>query len=211
MCFLGHDTRQLVERGDLPACQNVGLARGRGNGTAESKARHEIVDVGQVVEDAPVAENHEPAAAHAAEEFEKTTIAGAIDSGGPDDDDFDPGRASGVASNLLPFQLGLLIDIAGPERRILVGWWAFDVSVHADRAAMNDAARPARLCRFDDGPHGGRVDRAILGLPQSCLTVNRGDMIDDLDPIGRGAHRIAISHIPVHDLNCPGDLNPTGV
>ena len=54
-----------------------------------------------------------------------------------------------LARDPLPFELRLLIDVARPERRILVGRRMLDVAVHADGAAVHDAphacrARPPR-------------------------------------------------------------------
>ena len=67
-----------------------------------------------------------------------------------------------------------------------------DVPVHAHGAAVHDASRASGGSSLDDRPHGRRVDRAVLGLRQAGLPVNRGDVIDDLDAADRAIERSAI-------------------
>ena len=56
-------------------------------------------------------------------------------------DDLERMRAAVLARQLFGFELGLLIDVARIERRVLVRRRMLDVAVHAAGAAMHDAAR----------------------------------------------------------------------
>ena len=169
MCFFGHDTRQLVERGDLAPARMWFPAAAERTRRVESPRRDRRRRSVVVMSPLPRITNRRGSRREKREDGDRPPVY----SGGPDDDDLIP--VARPASRAICLQLGLLI-YRRAWRGILVGW-AFDVP-HADRAAMNDASAPARL--LDDGPHCGRSPRDRL--PQSCLTVNRGDVIDDLDP-----------------------------
>ena len=67
-----------------------------------------------------------------------------------------PVARGGLASDALAFELGLLIDVAGRERRVLVGRRVLDVAVHADRAAVHDAAHAGGLRELDERADGRR-------------------------------------------------------
>ena len=83
----------------------------------------------------------------------------------------------------LPFELRLLVHVAGPERRIFIRRRVLDVAVDADGAAMDDPPRAAGFRRFDHRPHGRRVDRSILVVGEARLPIDRGDVIDDLHTV----------------------------
>ena len=110
-------------------------------------------------------------------------------------------RPTGLAGRLFTFELGLLIDVPRPQRRILVGGRMFDVTVDADRTAMDDSPDPAGRGREDDGPHRGGVHRAVLLVAQSGLPVDGRDVIDDVDAGARTFERAAIFQIPFDDLD----------
>ena len=50
----------------------------------------------------------------------------------------------------LAFELRLLIDVAGRERRVFVGRRMLDVAVDADGAAVHHAPRAGALRQLDD-------------------------------------------------------------
>ena len=63
-----------------------------------------------------------------------------------------PGARRRLARDALAFDFRLLINVAGPQRRVFVGRRMLDVAMHADRAAVHDAAgrrrrRPPRSDR----------------------------------------------------------------
>ena len=51
-----------------------------------------------------------------------------------------PAAFGGGAGEPFAFELGLLIDVARPKRRVFIGRRMLDVAVDADRAAVHDAA-----------------------------------------------------------------------
>ena len=138
---------QLVQRRHLAAGEDVGAA-GRGRMlAAQPEALDEIVDVGEMVVDLAAPEHRKPAARHAAKQLQQPPIAGAVDAASAARSS--PrcrARAPASRASSLAFELRLLIDVARPERRVLVGGRMLDVAVHADRAAVHDAphagARP---------------------------------------------------------------------
>jgi len=73
-----------------------------------------------------------------------------------------------------------------------------DVAVHADRAAVDDAAHSGAGGGVDQLADGRRVDLVIDTLGQAGLAVQRGDVVDDLEVLagqrrrqGLGAREIA--------------------
>ncbi len=96
-----------------------------------------------------------------------------------------PVVAAELARQLLGFELGVLIDVAGIERRILVGRRIGDVTVHAAGAAVHHAATPRGVRRLEHVARAVDVDRAIrrVGLPG--FAIGRGDVIHDLDALAR--------------------------
>ena len=115
-----------------------------GTVAAQPEPLHQIVDVGQVIEHLARAEHREAAAREAAEHLEEARVARTVDADRPRDDDVEARSRPELARQLLGFELGLLVDVAGIERRVLVGRRIGDVAVHAAGAAMHDAARAAR-------------------------------------------------------------------
>ena len=95
-----------------------------------------------------------------------------------------PPLARPVAGALLAFELRDLIDVAGSERRVLVGRRMLDVAVHADRAAVHDApdAGPgARARRWRPGASAFTLSVRRLG--QARLPVEGGDVVDHVDAV----------------------------
>src|SRR5258706_291009 len=148
-CAFRHQSNERVQRGDFPARQNIGAIRGGGMLAKEAKAFHQIVDVSQMVIDFAAAECEPSLPGNTAKEPEQPAIAGAIDAGRPRDGDLDAQARRRVPGETLALELRLLIHITWPQRRLLVGGWMLDVSVHADRAAMNHPSRAAARSRLD--------------------------------------------------------------
>ena len=194
---------QLVERRHLTAREDVGLAGGLWHRPAEPEAFHEIVDVGEVVVDAAAAQHDEAPPRHAAEQFQQAAIARAVNPRWSGNDDVDAGRGSGVSRNPLPFQLGLLIDVPGTERRVFCRRRMLDIAVNADRAAVHDPPHAARGGSLDHVPDGGRVDGAIFLVAQPRLSVNGGDVEDDLDAGARRPQCFRIANVASSNLDVP--------
>ena len=148
-----------------------------------------------MIEDAAAAEDHEAAPGDAPEQLQQSPIAGPVNPARPRDDDFNAGPRPRGARDGLPFHLRPLIHVARPERRVLVRRRALDVAVHADRAAMDDAPHAGRRGRFDDRADRFRVDGVIRAFRKSCLPIQRRDVVDDVDGLGRAADRAGIAKV----------------
>src|SRR4029079_19420840 len=98
----------------------------------------EVVDVREVIKDLARAQNNESPACDTAKQLQQTPIAGSVDARRPRDDNFHSRLARGRASDVLAFELRLLVDVARTERRIFVCWRPLDVAMHADGAAVHN-------------------------------------------------------------------------
>ncbi len=181
----GDQLHQLVQRRHFTAGEDVGAIGGRGVLAAEPKPFDEIVNVGEMVVDFAASQHRKPAARDAAKQLQQPAIAGSVDAARPDDRHFDAEALAGLSREPLAFELRLLVDVAGVERRVLVGRRMLDVAVDADRAAVHDAvdARPRR--GLDQLADRGRVHRAIGRRRDAGLPIDRGDVVDDVDALER--------------------------
>src|SRR4051812_44324255 len=176
----GDQLPQTIQRRHFVSRQDVGPSRPPGPPRTEKESREKIVDVRQVIEDLARAKNDEPSSRDASKQLQQTAIAGAVNAGGSRDHHFHAGVASGGPGGGLPFELRLLIDVTGPKRRIFICGWMLDITVNADGAAMHDAFRTARLCGFDHRPDRVGIDGPVLLFTETGLTIDGGDVIDDL-------------------------------
>ena len=142
---------QLVERRDLAAGQDVGAVGGGGHFAAKPKPLHEVIDVCQMIEDVSGPEHDKSPPRHATKQLEQAAIARSIDAGRPCDRDGEPRARGCLTRDALSFDLGLLINIAGPQRCVFIRGRMLDVAVHAHRAAMHHpcARRPPRRRQSD--------------------------------------------------------------
>ena len=171
-----------------------------GTVAAQAKAFDEIVDVREVIEDPPVAENDEPAAGDAAKQLEQPAIAGTVDARGPRDHDLDAGPRAASRAMRSPFELRVLIDVARPERRVFVRRRMLDVAVNADGAAVDDASRAAALARRSmTVPTAAALTARYSSSRKPGLPIDRGDVVDDLGAVGRARQRIGVAKIALHD------------
>ena len=170
---------------------------------AQAEPVDEVVDERQMVIDFPVAERDPAAARDAPKELQQPAIAGTVDARGPHDRDLDAEARAGVAGQALSLEFRDLIDVAGLERRVFVGGRMLDVAVDADRAAVHDAADAGARGRVDHVRGCGRVDGAVDLVAEAGLPVHRGDVIDDVDAVGRGSQRVAIAQVARHQRD-PG-------
>ena len=115
---------------------------------AQAKALDEVVDVGQMVEDVAATQRHPSPPRDAAKQLQQPTVARAVDAGRPHDRHLDAVFDRSLPGQLFAFELGVLIDVTWPERRVFVGRRMLDVAVDTDGAAVHDAA--------DAGLGGGR-------------------------------------------------------
>ena len=141
-----------------------------GTSPHKPEALDEIVDEGQVIERLPAAEHREAPAREAAEHLQEARVARAVDADRPRDDDVEAVGAPNSRASCLGFELGLLIDVAGIERRIFVGRRIRDVAVHAAGAAVHDApdaAPPARASSTFRVPSTLMARYAESGCPAS--------------------------------------------
>ena len=119
----------------------------------------------------------------AAKQLQKPAIAGAVDPGRAHDHQLDAAVTRPIAGALLAFELRDLIDVARPERRVLVGRRMLDVAVHANGAAVHDAADAGPRAGVDDRPWRFGVHLSISRLGQARLPVERGDVVDDVHAV----------------------------
>ncbi len=117
---------------------------------AQAEPFAEILDVGHVVVVAARSEHHEAPLRDVPEHLEEAAIALAVDAGRTRDDELHAGARRGVAADALAFELRLLVDVAGPERRVFVRGRMFDVAVHADGAALHHAPSPGVARKLDE-------------------------------------------------------------
>ena len=102
-----------------------------------------------------------------------------------------------LARQLLGSQFGVLVDVAGIERRILVRRRILDVPVHAAGAAMHDALDVRGFGRLENIPRAFDIDRAIRRVRLPRLAIRRGDVVHDIDAVDRAAHRRGIHQVAV--------------
>ena len=162
---------------------------------AQPEALDEVVDVGEMVVDLAAARASESGRARRRE-----TASAAADRrvrrcrSAARSTTSMPSARAGFARQPLAFELGVLVDVAGLERRVFVGRRMLDVAVDADRAAVHHAPdagarpRPRRASPTAVGVDGAVGVRRKPGLP-----VDRGDVIDDVDARRRRARARARS------------------
>ncbi len=116
--LLCDERNQLLERGVARSGEDVGASLRAGHRAAQPEAFDQIVDVRQVVEGASRTQHREVSAREAAEHLEEARVSRTVDPDRPRHDDVEAGVAAELAGQLLGFELGLLVDVAGIERRI---------------------------------------------------------------------------------------------
>src|SRR5262249_37555226 len=147
---------------DLRAGEQIRTAGRGGNVRAQPESLTEVVDVREVVEDAPIPEHDETAPRNGAEQLEESLVTRTVDTGGTRDDELDAGARSGLASHIFPFELRLLINVARAQRCVFGRGRMLDISVHTDRAAMNDAPYARTRCGLDDEADRGGVHGPVV-------------------------------------------------
>ena len=168
---------------------------------APHDAVDQIVDVDPVIERPAVADHREAAALDAAKQLEKAQVAGAVDAGRPEDRDGQAALGHVARGDPLAFELGFLIRIARRERRILGRRRLLDVAVHADRAAMHEAADACLDRRIEQVLHRRSVDLPEQPGLDPLLPVQRSDMINQIDAAHRLAQRRRIAKVALDDLD----------
>ena len=197
----GHNGHQLVERRHFTAGEDVGAIRRTRMRAAQPEPVHEIVNVRKMVIDVACTERDPAASGDTAEQLQQPAIARTVNAGRAHDGQLDPAAGGRFARHLLPFQLGLLVDVAGTERCILIRRRMPHVAMHADRAAMNDARDAARRRRLDHLARGVPVDTPIGLARQAGLPIDRGHVVDDIDPCGRGDERGSITNVADNEFD----------
>ena len=114
-----------------------------------------------------------------------------------------------LARQLFGFELGVLIDVAGIERRVLVRRRMRDVAVHAAGAAVHHPRAPGASRRLEHVPRALDVDRAVRGVWLPGFAVGRGDVIHDLDAVGRAVDRRRVGQIAGDRLDARCGQRPT--
>jgi hypothetical protein len=71
----------------------------------------------------------------------------------------------------------------------------FDVAMDADRAAVHHTSDTGARRGLDHGRHRPGIHCAVLVLAKSGLTVDRGDVVDDLDALGRAFDRARLTNV----------------
>ena len=101
----------------------------------------------------------------------------------------------------LAFELGVLVDVAGVERGVLVGRRIGDVTVDTAGAAVDDAAGPSRARAVDHVLDAGDVDGAIGAVWLTGFPVRRGDVMDDVDALTGGGDRSGVGQVAGGNLH----------
>ena len=112
----------------------------------------------QMVEDLAVAEDDESPPGDAAKQLQEPAVPRSVDTARADDRQLDARAFGGGLGEPLAFELGDLVDVTRPKRRVLVRRRVLDVAVDADGAAVDDATRAAG---------GGRVARSSRPIRRS--------------------------------------------
>ena len=78
-----------------------------------------------------------------------------------------------------------------------------DIAVDTDRAAVNNPPRAASAGGLDHVAHGVRIHRAVLGVFQTRLAINRGDVVHDIDARRRALQARAVAKVTENKVD-PG-------
>jgi len=163
-----------------------------------------------MVEHIAAAEHDELALVDHPVHLEHAPVAGTIDADRTDDGDRQPLLPVEKERHLFAFGLGLLIDIPGSDRSVLVRRGLFDVTVHAAGAAVQHPAHP----HFEGGGHdvlsAGDVDVPVGLVRLIGLAVERRNVIDHIDiahRLGQIGLVLQVAGDNVHSLR----LEPRGV
>jgi len=157
-----------------------------------------------MVVDFAATQHWKASARNTTEQLEQSSIARTIDARRSDDRHFDAGSSAGFSRDLLPFELRVLIDVARAQRRIFVRRRMFDVSVHADGAAMHNPFCASPRGGFNDFADGDRIHGAIRRRRDSGLTVNCRNVIDDVDVLERCVDRDTVAKISDREVQTRG-------
>jgi hypothetical protein len=199
---LGNQRHDLVERGDLAAREDVRAAGGSRRLTAQPEPVNQIVNVGEMVVDLPVSQDRK-ATEHVSKQLEQTPIAGPIDAARPGDHQLHTTPIRGLSRQLLAFELRDLVDVARFERCVFVCRGMVHVAVDANRAAVHHSSNAGSGRGFDEMADGGAVHRAV-GLGRDARrTVNRRDVVHDVDAGDRRFEGRAIAQVARRQLD-PG-------
>ena len=171
---------QLIERRVFGTGEQIRAARGRGHRRAQPQAGHQIVDVGEVIEDLAAPEHRKTSAGDAAKHLQEARVAGPIDANRPRDHDVEPAAAAEFRGEPLGVELGALIDVAGRERRVLVCRRRLDVAVDAAGAAVHHAPDAGGARRLEHVAGAFDVHAAVRAVALPRLPIGRGDVVDQL-------------------------------
>ena len=141
---------------------------------------HEIVDVGEVIEDLAAPEHGKASAGDAAKHLQEARVARPIDANRPRDHDVEPAAAAELRGEPLGVELGALIDVAR-ERTARPRLPAATRRGRGRRRCCS-APRAGRRRRAPPRARGGCLRRSRGGR-RCCsarLPVGRGDVVDEL-------------------------------
>ncbi len=201
VCFLSDQFCQAVECRYFGAGQDVCSCRCGGDSGAEIQAGDEIADVRQVIKNLAIPENDESSACDAPKQFQQTAIARTIDSRRSRNYDLDAAVPRSVAGNRLPFELRFLVNVTRPKWRIFICRRTFDITVNADGAAVDDAFRTTGFRSLDDGANRRCVHRPVLLFAKASLSIDRSNVVDDLDAVGRSFDCLRVCQISMDHVN----------
>jgi hypothetical protein len=187
---------QVLECGVAGPCQEIRAAFRRGHGSTQPESFNEIVDEGQVIEDAATADHRKPPAREAAEHSQKPRVARAVNPDRPCHDHVKARAVAKLPRRLLRFELGFLVDVTWVERRILIRGRSGNVPMHAAGAAVHQPPRAAGLGRFQHVARAVDVDGTIRRVGLARFPVRRRDVIDDVNTLRRALHRGRVKKMP---------------
>src|SRR2546425_7755170 len=135
------------------------------------------------------------------EELQEATIPWPINAGRPRNRHVDAEPIAGLPRQTLPLELCHLIEVARPERCVLVGRWMLDVAVDAHGTAVDDASDAGARRAFDQAADRCRVYGAVRVSRDGSRSIDRRDVVDNLDARHGCGHHGGIPQIANRQLD----------
>ena len=154
-----------------------------------------------MVEDLAAAKDHEAPSRDASKQLQQAPIAGTVDSGRARNHDLDARSRRCLARHAFAFQLCDLVDVARTERRVLVRGRVLDVPVHAHGAAVDDATGACCCGRLNQRADSSGIDVVIDAIGEARLSIQGGNVVDDVGPGGGAVNRRRVTEIARRELD----------
>jgi hypothetical protein len=145
-----------------------------------------------MIEDVSRPEHHKSPPRDAAKQLQQAAVSRPVNSRWPGNRHGQARSPRSVACDAFALELCHLIDVARPQRRILVGRWVLDVAVHAYRAAMHETADAGFGRCVDQLADGCGIHGTVGGSGNTGFSIHGGDVINDVDPLHGARQRPTI-------------------